>query len=164
MLLLGRGEPVLHESIIEVLWGSRPPNTAQAQIYSTMSRLRQHLGQDVIVRVGHGFAVSIEDHDLDLVRFEQLTAHAGRIGQQDPAGATELLTTALSLWQGAALGGQTGPVLGAAARELDDQRIAWQRRRIEYGLSAMRLRPMRGRHDVTFTSSDVTFMRHASAV
>ena len=89
MLLLHRGRVVPDFRLAEMLWGEHPPNTADAQIHTYMSRLRQRLGPTEIERLRPGYVLRIRPEQLDLVQFETLSA-AGRAALTGSAGSTVL--------------------------------------------------------------------------
>lgn len=104
--LLLSGPNLLSDArLSEFLWGTRPPATSTAQIYTYVSRLRKLLGREVTIgRRSPGYVLDIGDGRLDLAEFEQ---HV-RLGQ-DALGAARCeeavrhLRRALNLWRGPAL-------------------------------------------------------------
>lgn len=136
MLLLHRGRVVPDFRLAEMLWGEHPPNTADAQIHTYMSRLRQRLGSTEIERLRPGYVLRIRPEQLDLVQFETLAAEgraaltAGRF-----ADARTALRSALDVWHGPALSGVTDH-LGAVERpELEEARLTALEDRVEAELS-----------------------------
>jgi predicted ATPase/DNA-binding SARP family transcriptional activator len=115
LLLAHREEAVSPERLIDVLWGEEPPATANKALQVHISQLRRVLGpEQPIVTRASGYAVALEPGQLDLERFETLTARARGA---EPAEAARLLREALALFRGPPLA--DAPLLGPAAAEAD---------------------------------------------
>ena len=104
--LLVADRAVLPDELIDVLWGERPPATAQGTLQTHVSRLRSALGAapDLLRGDVSGYRLQIDAADVDARRFEQLVAEgarASRAGLSERASA--LLADALALWRGPAL-------------------------------------------------------------
>ena len=97
LLLVHRNETVPLERLIDLLWGERPPDTAAKTIQVYVSRLRRSLGEGRIETRGRGYALVVEDGELDLDRFQALVERARR---EDPAEAASTLQEAVSLYRG----------------------------------------------------------------
>ncbi|WP_405427164.1 BTAD domain-containing putative transcriptional regulator [Micromonospora sp. NBC_00617] len=108
-LLLARGKVVPHAELSSLLWGWKPPATADAQIYTYVSRLRKSLCSEVrIVREHAGYVLDIGDSFVDLFAFENLAARgAERLAEGNRAAAVIDLQNAVSLWRGPALANVT---------------------------------------------------------
>lgn len=128
-LVVNGGEVVSTDRLVEYLWGDDPPANPENAIQVRISQLRRSLGDDreVLTTRGTGYALRVEDVELDAAEFE---ARRNR----DPAGS-------LALWR--------GPALADVADEdwarpevtrLDELRLATLERRIEDDLAA-------GRHE-----------------
>ena len=89
-LLLHAGQPVSADRLIDELWGDEPPDAARNSLQVRVSGLRRALGRERIVNGPGGYFVRIEPSELDLRRFEELTARGGR----------DSLDEALALWRG----------------------------------------------------------------
>jgi DNA-binding SARP family transcriptional activator/ABC-type branched-subunit amino acid transport system substrate-binding protein/DNA-binding beta-propeller fold protein YncE len=100
LLLLHANEIVSTDRLIDQLWGESPPRTALKSVQVYVSRLRKELGDGRLVTQPPGYVLRVDRSELDLGRFEQLVAEAGRA---DPEGAAEKLRRALELWRGPAL-------------------------------------------------------------
>src|SRR5580658_7958962 len=103
-LLLGGGQVLQADELIEVLWGLQPPEAARASLRDYVKRLRTALGDSSHTRIRTqppGYAISVDADDLDVSRFEALL-RAARVAMR--AGAWEQAATraraALSLWRG----------------------------------------------------------------
>jgi len=96
-LLLRAGETVSTDALIEALWGEEAPRTARASLQNTVAQLRRLLGPGVVASDPGGYRLEVVSEQLDLGRFERLTAEA-RSGVAAERG--ERLREALGLWRG----------------------------------------------------------------
>ena len=107
LLLLHRNEAVSSERLVDTLWGETPPPTAAKVLQNYVSQLRRALGDRDGRRLqtrGHGYALRVDDGELDLDRFERLVGeHGGSLAHDRPAEAAVRLREALALWRGPAL-------------------------------------------------------------
>jgi predicted ATPase len=142
LLLSHRQEAVPAERLVDVLWGEEPPATAAKALQVHVSQLRRVLGPgNGIVTRGAGYAVELAPGQLDLERFETLTAEAAKAraaGELDAA--AQRLQAALALFRGAPL--SDAPLLGPAAME--GERLA--ELRLGTLEEAMDVELARGRH------------------
>jgi DNA-binding SARP family transcriptional activator len=116
LLLLNRNRVVPTERLIDELWADEPPARATKTLQVYISQLRKALGPDRLVTRPPGYLLRVESGELDLERFEELTAAARtQLEQGDPAAARDRLREALQLWR--------GPPEAVAAR-LDELRVA----------------------------------------
>src|SRR6476659_1564290 len=88
------------DTLIDALWGSDPPPTAERTLRSYVSRLRAVVGNCIVAGRG-GFCLSTGDVRLDFIEFERLVASAKPLA---PVAAIDALRTALELWHGQAFG------------------------------------------------------------
>src|SRR3954470_2550838 len=104
MLLVRPNEVVPRDRLIDGVWGDHPPPTAAHTLDSYVSRLRKALGDDRLARRAPGYALRVEEGELDLERFERLFEQ-GRtaLARGAPADAADALSAALALWRGPAL-------------------------------------------------------------
>lgn len=134
-LLLEPGRVVSAEALIDVIWGDRPPDTARSLIQSYVSALRRALSPDVIETQPPGYLIHADADVVDRVAFEQLTARGRQAAAAgDHAQAARLLSDALALWRGPALGG-IGETLRAMADQLEEARQAALEERIAADLA-----------------------------
>ncbi|MEV8568348.1 BTAD domain-containing putative transcriptional regulator [Streptomyces sp. NPDC051322] len=141
-LLLARGRVVSDSRLSSLLWGWDPPATANAQIYTYISRLRKHLGDEVeIVRQQPGYRFVTNSSRVDLHRFEA-QAKEGRecLQRQQFERAGELLRSALDLWQGPALANVTEHLQDVELQPLEEARSRALENRIDADLAL-------GRHE-----------------
>src|SRR5512133_233051 len=127
LLLLRANEAVSRDRLIDELWGDQPPETASTAIQVHISQLRKVLGRDVIVTQAPGYAVRLENGQLDLERFEEAVAGARGVA---PAEAAERLREALGLWRGVPLAELDGPFATAERGRLEEQRLGAVEQRI----------------------------------
>jgi predicted ATPase/DNA-binding SARP family transcriptional activator len=133
MLLLSHREgAVPAERLIDAVWDD-PPASAHKILQVYISQLRRALGDGrPIVTRAPGYAIELQPGQLDLDRFEALTAQA----RERPAEAAVLLREALALFRGPPLA--DAPLHGPAATEadrLDGLRLAALEQRIDADLA-----------------------------
>ncbi|MFE4977257.1 BTAD domain-containing putative transcriptional regulator [Kitasatospora sp. NPDC056651] len=141
LFLLARGRVVSDAALGEMLWGEEPPNTAQSQIQTYVSRLRGLLGDEVgIDRQRPGYRIRFPSVDLDLLEFEQYMARGRALmGDQRLEEAVESFQCGLALWRGPALSGVSEHLAAVEAPRLEESRMVAIEDRIEAEL-------MLGRH------------------
>jgi DNA-binding SARP family transcriptional activator len=101
LLLLNRNRVVPTERLIDELWSDEPPARATKTLQVYVSQLRKALGPDRLVTRSPGYLLRVDPGELDLDRFETLTADARmRLGNGDATGARDQLREALELWRG----------------------------------------------------------------
>jgi predicted ATPase/DNA-binding SARP family transcriptional activator len=125
LLLLHANEVVPRERLVDAVWGDSPPRSAVQSLQVYVHALRRALGADRVETRGTGYRLRLEPGELDLARFEQLTARGGdALASGRPADAAEDLRRALALWIGAPLGDLAGePVHAAEAAQLEERRL-----------------------------------------
>jgi len=96
-LLLRAGEAASTDALIDALWGEEPPRTARTSLQNSVAQLRRALGPGVVASEAGGYRLEIILEQLDLGRFERLTAEArSRSGGE----RAERFREALGLWRG----------------------------------------------------------------
>jgi DNA-binding SARP family transcriptional activator len=148
-LLLHANEPVSADRLVDLVWGQKPPATAQHAVSVYVSKLRKALGADAIGRTRSGYIVRVAPGRLDLERFQTLVATARQdLAAGDATGACELLDEALALWRGPALTDVRLEDLGPAmTARLDELRLAAVEVRVEAKLALGRHRELVGELD-----------------
>ncbi|MEU9777050.1 BTAD domain-containing putative transcriptional regulator [Streptomyces sp. NPDC047968] len=120
----GRAVPAAR--LVEEVWDGDPPRDAHGALQALVGRLRRALGRDAVASADGGYRLCAEPEDVDLHRFERLTAEGTRaLADGDPVKAAALLDDALALWRGPALADLPGRTAAAArweARRLDARR------------------------------------------
>lgn len=114
LLALRPGEHVMHEEIIDVLWGDRPPKSCTGLVRAYVSALRRllqpHQRHRTLITIAAsrraGYRLELEADPLDLLRFEDIARRArdaGRAGDRERT--WDLLERAAGCWRGPALAG-----------------------------------------------------------
>jgi DNA-binding SARP family transcriptional activator len=104
VLLLARNRVVAQAALVEALWGERASATATKTLQVYVSQLRKALGPDRVVTRAPGYSLRVEEGELDLERFERLTADArAEAAAGRPKQAAAGFAEALALWRGPAL-------------------------------------------------------------
>ncbi|HEY1275335.1 MAG TPA: alpha/beta fold hydrolase [Thermoleophilaceae bacterium] len=134
LLLLRRGQVVPGTELIEALWGEHPPETVQTALHGHISGLRKLLGADRIRTRPPGYLLQVGPGEVDLARFESLTAEAR--ARDDPAERSAGLRDALSLWRGEPLVELRGePFAEREIARLEELRLAALEDRIDAELA-----------------------------
>jgi DNA-binding SARP family transcriptional activator len=105
LLAVQPGELVRRETVIDVLWGQRPPATAAELVQAHVSRLRRVLdpgGRGGLLEQGPaGYRLRAGAGELDAAAFAELAGRAGAAAASgDAAAACGLYARALALWRG----------------------------------------------------------------
>ena len=133
MLFAAGGQTVSAERLVDGLWHGRAPARAVASLQAYVSNLRRVLEPErprrgparLLVTAGPGYALRLPADTVDAGRFEAAHAEARRLAADDPVRARQVLTAALALWRGAALGEFAGePWARAEAARLAEKRLA----------------------------------------
>lgn len=146
LLALRARQVVTTSTLVEELWGGRPPRTFAVTVQTYACQLRSRLatalppGRDikrVLSTRNSGYLLECQT-DVEevgrLVRAGRAAAEAG-----DPRSASELLGHGLSRWRGPALADvRQGPVLEIEATALAENRLSLVERRIESDLAMQR--------------------------
>jgi DNA-binding SARP family transcriptional activator len=122
-MLLRAGEPVSPDRLIEDLWGESPPRTAREALQNYVSLLRKTLGGDVVVTRNGNYLLDVSPEQVDLHRFEQLTAAARAIDAPDARAGK--LREGLALWRGPPLADlEYEPFAAVEIARLEELRLA----------------------------------------
>lgn len=132
VLLLARGRHVSLGTLIDALWGERPPRAAASTVRTYVSRLRRCLDrgsgwpdQEVIKLVGDGYTLRLGSATVDLELSENLMQEAyAACRARDTARAASLFRDALALWHGIPLAGIQGPYADSQRARLTELRVA----------------------------------------
>jgi DNA-binding SARP family transcriptional activator/uncharacterized protein HemY/DNA-binding XRE family transcriptional regulator len=117
LLAIQPNRPVRREEIVDVLWGDDPPSSCLGLLHTYVARLRRALEPRrvrqeparVITTVDGGYQLTVDEEQLDLLRFDaavRRAAHALDTG--DPAAAEQHWHDALDAWRGPVLAGLDG--------------------------------------------------------
>ena len=124
-LALKPAQVVPKASLVDWIWGERPPVDATNALQRLVSRLRKVLPEGAVEGRADGYRLTVEADAVDAVRFERLLG-AGQARTEDVSGRVRLLREALELWRGAALqdvGLQDSAACDAAAGRLEGLRL-----------------------------------------
>ncbi|QTD96111.1 AfsR/SARP family transcriptional regulator [Streptomyces cyanogenus] len=139
-LLVDANTQVPTARLVDRVWGDRPPQRAQATLYSYVSRLRHALatatGDVRITRRTGSYVLTVDPSAVDLHRFRDLVGQARTAAG---ARAAELFAEALALWRGEAFGDLDAPWF-------NEQRTSWHRERLAAELDLYDLLLRLGRH------------------
>ncbi|HUQ57997.1 AfsR/SARP family transcriptional regulator [Lentzea sp.] len=144
LLALHSGQVVSVPTLIEELWGDRPPRSARTTLQTYILQLRKLIGdalsasgetgaKEVLVTRYGGYLLDVPQDSVDVHEFERL----GRAGQQayeveDYASASRLLRQALDMWRGpAVVDVRPGMPLGIEVVRLEEARLGALETRID---------------------------------
>ncbi|MFD7404232.1 tetratricopeptide repeat protein [Streptomyces sp. NPDC059866] len=125
-LLLHAGVVISTDRLIDAMWGPLPPDSARAQIQTTIAAIRRMLrasGADQMLATRPaGYMITLEPGQLDLDEFTVLIAKAQAVSgdQQD---AADQIRAALALWRGEPLADITADYVQSARARLNGQRL-----------------------------------------
>jgi DNA-binding SARP family transcriptional activator/tetratricopeptide (TPR) repeat protein len=131
VLLVDAGRPVTVETLVDRIWGERPPVETRNVLYSHVSRIRQLLkrgtaisGTEPAIERRHaGYVLTVEPDLVDIHRFARLVD-----GCRDPqcadADRARVLAQALDLWRGT-------PLAALSGEWVEQVRNSWHRRRLD---------------------------------
>ena len=122
-LALEPGHAVPKATLVDWIWGERPPSDAANALQRLVSRLRKALPEGLVEGQTDGYQLTVEPDAVDAVRFERLVGQARN--DEDPR-RVRLLREALALWRGAAMQGvglQDSAAFDAAVTRLEGLRL-----------------------------------------
>ena len=134
-LALKPGHAVPKATLIDWIWGERPPSEAANALQRLVSRLRKALPEGLVEGQTDGYRLRVEPDAVDAVRFERLVGQARN--DEDPR-RVRLLREALALWRGAPMqdiGLQDSAAFDAAVTRLEGLRLTAMEDRFEAEVS-----------------------------
>jgi DNA-binding SARP family transcriptional activator len=132
VLAVNAGRVVATETLVDVLWGDNPPDSARASVHSYVSTLRKVLGDGVILRRPSGYELALPPEEVDLNEFVAAVAAArDAAAAERHAEASTLLGAALGLWRGTALGGVDGAWAERERDRMEQLRLSATENRVE---------------------------------
>jgi DNA-binding SARP family transcriptional activator/Tfp pilus assembly protein PilF len=138
LLLCRAGEVVPVGALLDGLWGSQPPRTANKNLQLYVHQLRKALGDARRVELRRpGYVLLVHPGELDAERFEALASQARLAYERaDFLTASGLSRQALALWQGMPFSGLVDDVsvLEAEAERLQERKLVVLAQRIEADL------------------------------
>lgn len=145
-LAVDADRPVLMETLVDRIWGDRPPRHPRAAIHANVTLIRRLLRQAharegrapvtpmTLAHGGGGYVLHAERARVDLLRFRDLVASARERADAEQA---DLLRDAMELWRGPALADLTGdwPTRMRDSWELErlDAVVQWARVQLRLG-------------------------------
>ncbi|HSV40752.1 MAG TPA: BTAD domain-containing putative transcriptional regulator [Nocardioidaceae bacterium] len=165
ILLVHANRPVSTDTLIDLIWGDKPPASAAKVVQVYVSQLRKAMEyvdeagttrRGIVTRAG-GYVLEASPDELDATQFEGLVAR-GRRAQDagDHAQAVELLSRGLALWRGTAFAGFEFEQFAAPeVARLEDLRLSASEARIESELAL-------GRHAEATVELDALLAQHPS--
>ncbi|MEO5900104.1 MAG: BTAD domain-containing putative transcriptional regulator [Ilumatobacteraceae bacterium] len=141
-LVLGGGNVVSDDALVDALWGGVARDRARATLQGYVHRLRRGIGSDLVVRRYDGYALALSSISIDVIELATLVDDARRAQHRDDLErASASLQRAARLFRGAAYSELDG--LDAAVPE--QRRLDEVRGRIVEDLLELEL--VRGRYD-----------------
>lgn len=143
VLVVRANEAVDPEVLADAVWADAPPTSWPKVVQGCISRLRKHLGRDVIETTSQGsYLLRVTEEQVDSHRFERMVARAhDHLADGDPDRAVYVLDEALALWRGRALADLDEWAPGRTeAERLDGLRMDAEELRVEAGIAAGRAR------------------------
>ena len=185
-LLLRRDEPLSSDTLIDALWGSRPPASAAKTIQVYIWQLRDLLdpdrdarGSNLLAKDSTGYRIAVERSAIDLHRFERAWEDGRALANNgDPRTAVTVLRAALATWRGDPLGELAyEPFFAADLARMAEMRLSAQEDLIDAELASgegaalvpelehlARLHPLRERLTVQFMIALYRSGRQAAAL
>jgi DNA-binding SARP family transcriptional activator len=122
-LALEPGHLVPNATLVDWIWGERPPSDAANALQRLVSRLRKALPEGLVEGQTGGYRLMVEPDGVDAVRFERIIGQART--DENPR-RVRLLREALALWRGVAMqdvGLQDSAAFDAAVTRLEGLRL-----------------------------------------
>jgi predicted ATPase/DNA-binding SARP family transcriptional activator len=134
--------PVRPEDLIELVWGDETPSNGMKSLQVLVSRARNAVGADAIVRDGAGYRLGAAPGEVDSARLSVLVRDAAALLDRDAAAAAGLAREALVLTAGLSWvsDGEAGPlaeVRRAAAADAATARVILARATSRLGAHAV---------------------------
>ena len=108
VLLVNANTVVSTDRLIDALWPTDVPQRPRNSLRFHVSKLRATLAEEGAGSTLHtkppGYIIEVSPGDLDTLQFEAMAEEARRLAKVDPRSAAEMMTKALALWRGPALG------------------------------------------------------------
>ena len=134
-LALEAGRAVPKATLVDWIWGERPPSDAANALQRLVSRLRKALPEGLVEGQTDGYRLTVEPDAVDAVRFERLV---GQARNDEGPRRVRLLREALALWRGAAMQGvglQDSAAFDAAVTRLEGLRLTAMEDRFDAEIS-----------------------------
>lgn len=128
-LVLRAREVVSAQALADLVWVDDQPRNPVNALQLQISYLRKRLGsatvgQPLVTRPG-GYALMVDDDNIDARRFERLVRDAASLASTDPVASLAKYESARGLWRGAAYADVLGePFVVGEATRLEEMRLA----------------------------------------
>ncbi|MCX6401904.1 MAG: BTAD domain-containing putative transcriptional regulator [Propionibacteriales bacterium] len=130
LLLTYSGRTVSSHILMNELWSHKPPVSAPSGLHVFVSRLRRQLGDWGAERLRtspSGYALRVEDHEVDATNFATVVADGRTLLEAGDAESSRArLREGLQLWRGPAYAGVRSLIVEAEAARLEEVRLAAQ--------------------------------------
>jgi predicted ATPase/DNA-binding SARP family transcriptional activator len=130
-LALEPGHVVPNATLIDWIWGERPPSDAANALQRLVSRLRKALPEGLVEGQTGGYRLTVDPDAVDAVRFERII---GQARTDETPQRVRLLRQALALWRGPAMqdvGLPESAAFDAAVTRLEGLRLTAQEDRFD---------------------------------
>jgi DNA-binding SARP family transcriptional activator len=136
VLLVNAGRVVSTDTLVDQLWGERPPRTAVTSLQNFLSQLRKLLGPEAVLTKPPGYVLRVEPGQIDAFRFEEMIDQARSLDETE---RSRKLQDALALWRGSPLADFTfEPFAQAEIRRLEALHASALEERIDADLECGR--------------------------
>ncbi|MBE1485422.1 AfsR/SARP family transcriptional regulator [Plantactinospora soyae] len=137
VLLVGAGEVVTVDRLVEALWTDRPPASYASNLQTYVSRLRDRLPGVVIEHRSDGYLLRVDTDDVDVLVFRREVA-IGRaaLAAGDPVTAAERFRRGLRQWRGRPLADLSVPTLEPELARWELERVGAQEDCVDADLAA----------------------------
>ena len=129
VLATNANQVVSKSELIDAIWGTEPPASANGSVHTYVAGLRRALEParksfQVLVSAGSGYTLQLDPYDIDAEQFTQRRQAARRmLATGDREGALAELDRALRLWAGTPLGSVGGPFADIERQRLLELRL-----------------------------------------
>jgi SARP family transcriptional regulator, regulator of embCAB operon len=157
LLALHVGQIVSVPTLIDELWGERPPLSARTTLQTYVLRVRRHIeaalpsyecarAKEILSNRFDGYVLNVEPDDVDACGYERLVKLGNQaIRNGDHETGSRLLGVALEKWQGPPLAGvRTGMRLNIEVSRLEESRLTVLESRIGADIQLGRHRAVLG--------------------
>jgi DNA-binding SARP family transcriptional activator/class 3 adenylate cyclase len=145
-LLLARvNSPVSVDALIDAVWGSQPPRTAERTVHAYVARVRRTLEprrprgepSTVLETVGRGYQLRLDATQLDATQFGELARRGSDQLVSGDDAASSTMRQALGLWRGEPFGEfREVEACVAEGRRLEELRLGLVEDRVDADLAA----------------------------
>jgi DNA-binding SARP family transcriptional activator/tetratricopeptide (TPR) repeat protein len=136
-LLVGVGQVVTVDRLVEALWGERPPASYASNLQTYVSRLRERLPGVTIEHRGDGYLLRVDPDDVDVLVFRREIGLArAAMAAGDPATAAERFRRGLRQWRGRPLADLSVPILEPELARWESERVDAQEECVDADLAA----------------------------